>query len=144
MQRTSSPHYPQSNGKAEATVKAMKKLISAAWSGRSINWDKLQVHFYSIETPPARKMNFHPHKNSLAILYRTRSLPTGDRLHQNGRNLPKKWKKLQNVRKKQYKHPTTNMLTPCVTSRSGTMLLYRYYGIIMVLKKIVLISMFKI
>ena len=118
----SSPHYPQSNGKAEATVKAMKKLISAAWSGRSIS---SHMHFYNIETPPAGKIDFHPRKNSLAILYRTRSLPTGDRLHQNGRNLPKKWKKLQNVRKKQYKHPTTNMPTPCVTSRSGTMSLYR-------------------
>ena len=80
------------------------------------------MHFYNIETPPVGKMDFHLRKNSLAILYRTRSLPTGDRLHQNGRNLPKKWKKLQNVRKKQYKHPTTNMPTPCVTSRSGTMI----------------------
>ena len=37
----SSPHYPQSDGKAEATVKSMKKLISAAWKGRSINWETL-------------------------------------------------------------------------------------------------------
>ena len=33
--KMSSPHYPQSNGKAEATVKSMKKLISAA--GQPLN-----------------------------------------------------------------------------------------------------------
>ena len=31
--RRSTPHYPQRNGKAEATVKAMKKIIRAAWIG---------------------------------------------------------------------------------------------------------------
>jgi len=30
----SSPHYPQCNGKAEATVKSMKKIIRAAWNVR--------------------------------------------------------------------------------------------------------------
>ncbi len=35
--KTSSPRYPQSNDKAEATVKSMKKLISAAWTRRSVN-----------------------------------------------------------------------------------------------------------
>ena len=34
---TSSPLYPQSNGRAEATVKSMKKLIRAAWTGRSLD-----------------------------------------------------------------------------------------------------------
>ena len=36
---TSSSHYPQSNGKAEATVKSMKKLISAA-----VAWDVSNVY----------------------------------------------------------------------------------------------------
>ena len=30
---TSLPRYPQSNGKAEATVKSMKKIIRSAWCG---------------------------------------------------------------------------------------------------------------
>ena len=38
---TSSPRYPQSNGKAEATVKSMKKIIRAAWRGRSLDENKL-------------------------------------------------------------------------------------------------------
>ncbi len=37
----SSPHYPQSNGKAEATVKSMKRLIKASWRGRSTDRDVL-------------------------------------------------------------------------------------------------------
>ena len=57
---TSSPHYPQSNGKAEATVKAMKKLISAAWSGRSINWDKLSRALLQYRNTPCRKDGFSP------------------------------------------------------------------------------------
>ena len=35
--RTSSPYYPQSNGKAEATVKSMKRLIRSAWNGRYVS-----------------------------------------------------------------------------------------------------------
>ena len=38
---TSAPQYPQSNGKAEATVKSMKKSLRAAWTGRPINHDHL-------------------------------------------------------------------------------------------------------
>ena len=39
--QTSYPHYPQSNGKAEATVKAMKKIIRTVWNGRFLEEDKL-------------------------------------------------------------------------------------------------------
>ena len=37
----SSPHYPQSNGKGEATVKSMKRLIMASWKGRLIDHEVL-------------------------------------------------------------------------------------------------------
>ena len=35
--KTPSPHYPQSNGKIEATVKSMKKIIALCWGNRSMN-----------------------------------------------------------------------------------------------------------
>ena len=56
----SSPHYPQSNGKVEATVKSMKKLISAAWSGRSVNWNKLSPALLQYRNTPSRKDGMSP------------------------------------------------------------------------------------
>jgi transposase InsO family protein len=37
----SSPHNPQTNGKAESTIKSMKQLIKAAWKGHSVDQDIL-------------------------------------------------------------------------------------------------------
>ena len=36
---TSTPRYPQNNGKSEATIKSMKKLIRTSWKGRSMDED---------------------------------------------------------------------------------------------------------
>ena len=52
IHKTLSPRYPQSNGKAEATVKAMKKLIAAAWKGRSLNQDKLHRSLMQYRNTP--------------------------------------------------------------------------------------------
>jgi len=57
---TSSPHYPQSNGKAEATAKSMKKIISAAWTGRSANWDQLSCALQQYRNTPCRKDGLSP------------------------------------------------------------------------------------
>ena len=56
----SSPHYPQSNGKAEARVKSMKKLISAAWTGRSVDWTKLSRALLQYRNTPTRKDGISP------------------------------------------------------------------------------------
>ena len=39
--QVSSPHYPQCNGKVEAIVKSMKKIICTTWNGRYLDGDKL-------------------------------------------------------------------------------------------------------
>ena len=57
---TSSPRYPQSNGKAEATVKSMKKLIKSAWSGRSVDEDKLAQALLQYRNTPSRKDGLSP------------------------------------------------------------------------------------
>ncbi len=52
---TPSPCYPQSNGKAEATVKSMKKMISASWTGKSVDWNKLSRALIQYRNTPCRK-----------------------------------------------------------------------------------------
>ena len=53
--KMSTPRYPQSNGKIEATVKSMKKLITAAWTGRSVNQDKLFRALLQYRNTPSRR-----------------------------------------------------------------------------------------
>ena len=57
---TSSPRYPQSNGKAEATVKSMKKLIRVSWSGRSLDEDVLARALLQYRNTPSRKDGLSP------------------------------------------------------------------------------------
>ena len=91
----STPRYPQSNGKIEATVKSMKKLITAAWTGRSVNQDKLfRALLQYRNTPsrrdgqsPAQKLYGHPiqdtlpaHRRSFAPEWQRHSLDTEESL----------------------------------------------------------------
>ena len=57
---TSSPHYPQSNGKVEATVKSMKKLIRTSWSCRTLDEDKLARALLQYRNTPSRKDGLSP------------------------------------------------------------------------------------
>ena len=75
LHKRSTPHYPQSNGKAEATVKAMKKILRAAWTGRFLNKSVLcQALIQYRNTPsvrdglsPAQKLYGHPIQDTLLI-----------------------------------------------------------------------------
>ena len=71
--RTSSPYYPQSNGKAEATVKSMKRLIRSAWTGRHLNDETLCQALLPYRNTlsrrdglsPAQKLYGHPVQDTL-------------------------------------------------------------------------------
>ena len=58
--QTSTPHYPQSNGRAEAAVKSMKRIIRAAWNGRCLNEEKLCRALLQYRNTPSRKDGLSP------------------------------------------------------------------------------------
>ena len=57
---TSSPLYPQSNGKAEATVKSMKKLIQASWTGNRIDEGKMARALLQYRNTPSCRDSLSP------------------------------------------------------------------------------------
>ena len=57
---TSTPTYPQSNGKIEATVKSMKKLLQTSWTGRYLDDVKLTRALLQYRNTPSRKDNLSP------------------------------------------------------------------------------------
>ncbi len=58
--KVSTPHYPQSNGKVEATVKSMKRIIRISWNGRSLNQDKFCRALLQYRNTPSRKDSLSP------------------------------------------------------------------------------------
>ena len=58
--QTSSPRYPQSNGKIEVTVKSMKKLLAASWDHRHLNEEKLCSSLLQYRNTPSRKDGLSP------------------------------------------------------------------------------------
>ena len=55
-----SPHYSQSNGKAEATVKSKKRIIAISWSTRTLNEDKLCCAVLQYRNTPSHKDGLSP------------------------------------------------------------------------------------
>ena len=86
--RTSSPYYPQSNGKAEATVKSMKRLICSAWNGRYLDDEILCQALLQYRNTPSRRDGMSPAQK----LY---GHPVQDTLPAHKRSFAAKWQ--QNV-----------------------------------------------
>ena len=57
---TSTPYYPQSNRKVEATVKSMKKIIRPAWNGRYLEEDTLCQAIMQYHNTPSQKDGLSP------------------------------------------------------------------------------------
>ena len=57
---TSSPRYPQSNGRAEAAVKSMKKIIRASLNGRTLDEDKMARALLQYRNTPSCKDGLSP------------------------------------------------------------------------------------
>ena len=53
--KISSPHYPHSNGKIEATVKSIKKIISSSWGNRSVYFNILCRALLQYRNTPSHK-----------------------------------------------------------------------------------------
>ena len=60
LHKFSSPRYPQSNGKVEATIKSMKKLIQHAWNGRALDDEKFCRSLLQYRNTPSRKDGLSP------------------------------------------------------------------------------------
>ena len=58
--KTSSPRYPQSNGKIEAMVKSMKKILAAVWDHGHLNEDTLCRALLQYRNTPSRKDGISP------------------------------------------------------------------------------------
>ena len=73
--RRSTPHYPQSNGKAKITIKAIKKIIRAAWKGRFLDKTILcqaLIQYRNMPSAkdglsPAQKLYGHPIQDTLPV-----------------------------------------------------------------------------
>ena len=60
LHKLSSPRYPQSNGKVEATVKSMKKLLQNSWNDRALDDDKFCQSLLQYCNTPSRKDGLSP------------------------------------------------------------------------------------
>ena len=84
--RISPPRYPQSNGKIEATVKSMKKILAASWDHRHLNEDKLCCALLQYHNTPSHKDGLSPAKKLFGH-------PIQDTLPTHRRSFASEWEK---------------------------------------------------
>ena len=135
---TSSPHYPQSNGKAEATVKSMKTLISAAWTSCSVNWDQLSCALFQYRNTPCRKDGLsptqkifgHPVQDTLPA-YRRSFAPKWQRSSQEADSATTHTSKTSQATYDQHAHPLSDLqVGNHVAVQNPTSKLWDIYGTI--------------
>jgi len=83
----SSPRYPQSNSKMEATVKSMKKILAASWDHIHLNEDKMCCAILQYCNAPHVKMIPSQPKNCSGTLYKTPYQHITDHFHRNGKKI---------------------------------------------------------
>jgi len=88
---TSSPHYPQSNGKIESTV---KKIIYTAWNSRSLDHNKFCRALLQYRNTPSRKDWLSPAQK----LY---GHPVQDTLPAHRRSFSQEWQRTAEAVKQQ-------------------------------------------
>jgi hypothetical protein len=91
---TSSPRYPQSNGKAEATVKSMKKIIRSAWRRQHLDENKQAQALLQYRNTPSRKDGLSPAQK----LY---GQPIQDTLPAHRRAFAQEWQRSTSIAEKQ-------------------------------------------
>jgi len=67
-------HYPQSNGKAEATANSMK-IICMTWNGRFLDGSNSVRHYYSTATHPHYMTDYPQFRNYLVVQCRYTACP---------------------------------------------------------------------
>ena len=107
IHRKSTPHYPQSNGKAEATVKAMKKILRAAWTGRFLDKAVLCGSLMQYRTHHQQRTGYHQPKSYMGIPYKIVSPYIQERSHQNGSRAQQRQNNVLSSRRRQPHDDTT-------------------------------------
>ena len=122
---TSSPHYPQSNGKVDGTVKSIRSLFLHPGPADQLIGTPCLVPCSNIGTPHAEMTASHRFKSYLDTLCKIHCLLITDHLHQSGKSEYKMLKRLQQTRKSSYTNHTTNMPMSCPHFKLVTTLLFK-------------------
>ena len=113
IHKVSSPYYPQSNGKVEAMVKSMKKLIATSWNKRSLNEDALCRALLQYRNTPSRKDGLSLAQKLLILVHqcKTHSQLTTALFYHVGKKQSRKQKHRLQIHWSKHKHITISMPT---------------------------------
>ena len=100
---TSMPTYPQSNGKAEAAVKSMKKIIRATWSGTQLDSGKLAHALLQYRNTPSQRDGLSPSQKLFGR-------PMQDSLPAHGRSFAAEWQHSTEEANTQEKNHTKHVM----------------------------------